>query len=367
MMKYGIAALGLALLAALRACGRRLHQSDRRPRARVARRHSTCPPSTTLQVDSSTGVPGTVINGENQFGLDSSDFEPKFQVMVRAGERNRLRFDYFTLDRTGNATVAEPIVFRDARAAARRPAAVAAQPAPAQPHLRLFLLAQREARARGDAGHHRRRHSRRRPRCRPTPSARQSDAKTAAGPFPTPGIDATWVAEQALLFRRPRPIPGRLHVNNLDGSLGILELDALYRFRPNVSFALGYTDVKAHLSRPRQSNSAAFSISTPRGRSSSSGSRSRPARPASTWRARLRRKFDAVVRRRGPIPFAGGERLAARRIRVPGRERTGILQGDGDGARMSAGARRRPDWRMPATGAAARTGIPRTDCRPDRI
>ena len=72
------------------------------------------PRSTTLQVDSSTGLPGTVINGENQFGLDSSDLEPKFQAMVRVGDRNRLSFDYFTLDRSGNATVAEPIVFRDA-------------------------------------------------------------------------------------------------------------------------------------------------------------------------------------------------------------------------------------------------------------
>ena len=34
--------------------------------------------------------------------------------MVRAGERNRIFFDYFTLDRTGNATLTEPIVFRDA-------------------------------------------------------------------------------------------------------------------------------------------------------------------------------------------------------------------------------------------------------------
>ncbi len=33
--------------------------------------------------------------------------------MVRVGERHRLRFDYFSLDRTGQTTVTEPIVFRD--------------------------------------------------------------------------------------------------------------------------------------------------------------------------------------------------------------------------------------------------------------
>ena len=33
--------------------------------------------------------------------------------MVRVGERHRLRFDYFTLDRTGQTTITTPIVFRD--------------------------------------------------------------------------------------------------------------------------------------------------------------------------------------------------------------------------------------------------------------
>jgi len=33
--------------------------------------------------------------------------------MVRVGERHRLRFDYFSLDRTGQLTVTQPIVFRD--------------------------------------------------------------------------------------------------------------------------------------------------------------------------------------------------------------------------------------------------------------
>ena len=39
---------------------------------------------------------------------------PRFQAMVRVGERHRLRFDYFTLDRTGQTTRhRQPIVFRD--------------------------------------------------------------------------------------------------------------------------------------------------------------------------------------------------------------------------------------------------------------
>ena len=33
--------------------------------------------------------------------------------MVRAGKRNRLWLDYFTLDRSGDTIVQQPIVFRD--------------------------------------------------------------------------------------------------------------------------------------------------------------------------------------------------------------------------------------------------------------
>ncbi len=68
---------------------------------------------TNLQLDSSTGVPGTPINAEQDLGLDKTDFEAKLQAMVRVGERHRLRFDYFSLDRTGQTIATKPIIFRD--------------------------------------------------------------------------------------------------------------------------------------------------------------------------------------------------------------------------------------------------------------
>jgi len=59
-------------------------------------------------------VAGTTINAEREFGLDGSDFEPKFQATVRVAKRQRLSFDYFTLDRSGSTTLTgTPILFRD--------------------------------------------------------------------------------------------------------------------------------------------------------------------------------------------------------------------------------------------------------------
>jgi hypothetical protein len=243
MIKCGIAALALAFLANL-AHADEDYLSPTNERVRVSLGVMKVSSSTTLQVDSTTGTAGTVINGEDDFGLDKSDIEPKFQVMVRAGERNRVFFDYFTLDRSGNIPVAEPIEFRD----------VLLQPGdPLQSQLNLRMLSltygysfwhgeklelaatlgitsveiAAQAKVQSEAVH-------------------VNESEDQAGPFPTPGIAATWAVSKHFYF------DGRVqyldvHVNNLEGSLGFLELDALYRLTANVSFALGYTEVKAHV------------------------------------------------------------------------------------------------------------------------
>jgi hypothetical protein len=256
MKKYVMALPGLALLATLaHADGDYISPTDDRVRVSLGIMHVTT--STTMQVDSSAGVPGTLINGESQFGLDPSDIEPKFQVMLRAGERNRVRLDYFTLDRSGDTTVQEPIVFRD----------VLLQPGePLQSELNLRVLTLTygysfwhseklelaatlgisavdidvQAKVATEAVH-------------------LNQTEDQAGPFPTPGIDATWVVSKRWY------VDGRvqyfdLHVSELEGSLGMLELDVLYRFRPNVSFALGYTDIKAHLSSTKPGDSGLFDL-----------------------------------------------------------------------------------------------------------
>jgi hypothetical protein len=258
MIKHRMAALTLAFLATVvHADGDYISPTDDRVRLSLGIMHVSS--STTLQVDSSTGTPGTVINAENQFGLDPSDIEPKFQVMVRAGERNRLFFDYFTLDRTGNTTVTDPILFRDVLLQT-------GDPLQSQLNLRMLTLTYGysfwhsdkleiaatfgitavdiavQAKVQSSAVH-------------------VNQTEDQAGPFPTPGIDLTWVASKRFYF------DGRvqyldLHIDHLDGSLGFLELDALYRFRANVSFALGYTEVKAHLSSTQTSDSGLFDFNT---------------------------------------------------------------------------------------------------------
>ncbi len=257
MIKYGIAA-SLVLLATL-AHADGDYISPTNDRVRVSLGIMDLSSTTTLQVDSTTGTPGTVVNGEDQLGLSKDNIEPKFQAMVRAGSRNRIFFDYFTLDRTGNATVTEPIVFRDA---------VLQVGDPVQSLLNFRVLGltyaysfyrseklefaamlgadsvdiQAQVKVQSPAQH-------------------VNQMQDLAGPFPAPGLDATWVLSKRFYVDARIQYLG-LHFDNLDGSLGFLEFDALYRFRPNVSFALGFTDVKAHLSDNQNTSGGYFDLDT---------------------------------------------------------------------------------------------------------
>jgi len=232
--------------------------TDERVRISLGATHLTS--TTTLQANSSAGVIGTDIDGEDQFGLDKSDWEPKFQALVRVATRQRFSFDYFTLDRSGNSIVgANPIIFRDV---------VFLPGDPLQTQLSLRTLGityeysfwhSETVEVAATVGIH------------ATDISASAKVQTAtrhviqnedqAGPVPTVGIDATWVISKRFY------IEGRgqylnIQVNHLDGSLGLYEFNALYRYRSNVSLGLGYTAVRAHLASSQTTQPGVFDFNT---------------------------------------------------------------------------------------------------------
>jgi len=77
-----------------------------------------------------------------------------------------------------------------------------------------------------------------------------------AGPFPSIGLDSTYVLSKRF-YLDARAQYFRAAVDHLTGSQGFYELAALYRLRPNVSFALGYTAATADL-ESRQTNNSGY-------------------------------------------------------------------------------------------------------------
>lgn len=215
--------------------------------------------NTNIRVDSSTGVQGTPVNAENDFNLDKSDFEAKFQAMLRVGEKHRVRFDYFSLDRHGNQTLTQAYVFRD----------VVLQPGdPLESNLSIRVLGITY----GYSFIHREHFELAATlgvnitdisaRARVITATRHVDqTEDQAGPFPTIGLDGTWAISKRFY------VDGRVqylkaNIDHLDGSLGFYELDMLYRLRPNISFALGYNLARAHLLSTQATKSGLFDFNT---------------------------------------------------------------------------------------------------------
>jgi hypothetical protein len=256
MIKNGMAVQTFALIAALAQVAPPAHAddylspTDERVRLSLGVEHVSN--ATNLRLDSTGGLPGTALNAESALGLDSSDFEPKFQAMVRVGERHRLRFDYFSLDRTGYTTLTNPIVFRDA----------VLQPGdPVQTNLSLrtlgityeysFIHRQRFELAASfgindtDLS----------ARARVTTQTRHvNQTEDQAGPLPTLGLDSTYVLSKRF-YVDARAQYFKLAVDHLTGTVSFYEFAALYRYRANISFALGYTGARADVaSRPTKTS-----------------------------------------------------------------------------------------------------------------
>lgn len=257
MNKKGLVLAALALLTA--AAHAEDYLSPTEERVRLSLGVVRLSNDTNLQLDSSAGVPGTAVNGEDVFGLDKSDYEAKIQAMVRVGERHRLRFDYFSLDRTGFETMTQPIVFRDV---ALQPG----DPVNSDLSIRTFGIAYGYSFLHGDkyevAATIGISDTDISARARVQTQARHVDqTEDQAGPFPTLGLDATYVLSKRFYFDG-RAQYMKVRINNLDGSLGIYELDALYRLRPNISFALGYTMLRASLVSTQAQQSGFFNFNS---------------------------------------------------------------------------------------------------------
>jgi len=211
--------------------------------------------STALQIDSSSGTPGTYIDAENDFGLESKRYVPKFEVMLRAGNRNRLWLDYFALDRSDTKVLTKTYTFRNTTLMPGDPALTDAS-------LRAFELTYGYSFLRGqkfelaatlglnaiDVS----------ARVRVATAVRHIDeSENEAGPYPLPGLAATWAISQRF-YVDARAQYLKVAINHLSGSLAEYEFNALYRLRPNISFALGYSSVKANLDSTQAANTGQF-------------------------------------------------------------------------------------------------------------
>jgi hypothetical protein len=212
--------------------------------------------STSLAVDSTAGLAGTDVSGEDELGLDRRRYEPKFDVAFRAGVRNRVFFDYFTLDRSDSKVLVQgPIDYGHVVLAIGDPVTTDLSVRVLQlgygysfwhsEKLEVAaVLSINDSEIQSSVRVH-------------TANRNVYDEQSLAGPFPTPGIDVTWAASKRFYFAgKARYL--KLAVDHRDGSVSLYDLDAFFRLRPNIAFALGYTGTRADLASSKPQNSGSF-------------------------------------------------------------------------------------------------------------
>ncbi len=214
--------------------------------------------STAVRIDSGNGLAGTFIDGENDLGLESSRYEPKFQLAVRAGERSRLFFDYFQLDRSDTKT------FQLGPSNFGNVVLLADDPVQTNFNMRVLGLTYGYSVLHGD-------------KFELSPvlgindisvltsvrvqSATRHvfDSESVAGPIPTPGLAATWAPSPRFYVDGSAKYL-RIGIDHFVGSLELYEFDALYRLQPNIAIGLGYAGIKTNIVSNQHTNSGQFTF-----------------------------------------------------------------------------------------------------------
>lgn len=250
-----IAALVLVLPASI-AAAQGSYQSPTDDRLAISLGVMQVDAATQLRVDPDGGSLGTQLDAENDLGLDKRRYEPKFEAWIRAGERHRLFFDYFTFDRSATKVLALPPVNYG------EVVLLTGDPVQTDLSMRILgvtygyslwhgetfelsgLIGINDTEITSSVRVQ-------------TPTRHIYDSQSLAGPYPTPGIAATWVASERFYFDASGKYL-RVAVDNLSAAVGIYEFAAHYRLRPNVAFALGYNAIKADLTSNQHNNAGHF-------------------------------------------------------------------------------------------------------------
>jgi hypothetical protein len=88
-----------------------------------------------------------------------------------------------------------------------------------------------------------------------------NQSEDQAGPFPTLGLDGTYVVSKRFYFDA-RAQYFKVAIDHIGGTVSFFELAGLYRLRPNIAFALGYTTARADIDSRQTTSGGFFNLSS---------------------------------------------------------------------------------------------------------
>ncbi len=189
--------------------------------------------------DSDAGTLGTPFSGEADLGLDDQATQGRLELTFRIRDRHRLRADYLKLDRLGDRTLTRTVAFRNRifNVGDRVESEFNFRVLGLTYGWSFFKREQFEIGA-GVGFHLLETESRAIVRARGI-----REEGRGVGVLPTLALDGTW------RFARRWSVTGRFQylsvgANDIEGSFADHHLDVQYRWKPNVAFGLGYSQLK---------------------------------------------------------------------------------------------------------------------------
>jgi hypothetical protein len=214
---------------------------------------------TSLRVDptfAAPGVSGTPVSGENDLGLPGRLHEGRVDLMFRMRERSKVRLDYLQADRSASRVLANDVIFGNNTFAAGSLAQTTlnwhmgdltytysfyrSDRLEIGTGLAVYLLQVQLTSA--------------------VPAQLQQQSVTAAGPLPALPLDLAWcISSHFALTARAAYL--KAAINGAYGSFADLHADAQYRPVPNFAIGIGYSSIRASLSRARGDTPGMFDMS----------------------------------------------------------------------------------------------------------
>jgi hypothetical protein len=195
--------------------------------------------SMAVRYDSSGGVPGTLIDGENMLGFPGRLRKPSLDLMFRMGNRHRIHADFSKMRRSGDAVIGQQIRFGDdiyqagdrvvSTMELRKLGMAWTWSALRTERLELGVgLALHLMQVEGDLQ---------------VPARFERERLDAAGPYPSLAFDGTWRATRRFSLNIAGNWLGGT-IEEVEGRYQYLHADVQFRIRPNFALGVGYSQTQ---------------------------------------------------------------------------------------------------------------------------
>jgi hypothetical protein len=192
-----------------------------------------------VRYDSSGGVPGTLIDGEDLLGFEARLRKPSLDMMFRMGPRHRIHADFHKMRRTGDEVISQQIRFGDdiyqagdrvvSTMELRKLGMAWTWSALRKEKFELGVgLALHLMQVEGDLQ---------------VPARFERERLDAAGPYPSVAVDGTWRMTRRFSLNVAGNWLGGT-IEGVDGRYQYMHADLQFRVRPNLALGLGYSQTQ---------------------------------------------------------------------------------------------------------------------------